>query len=86
MFDWILELPFIDPFHTQLYFPGLDSVANPVALNDLQQSPMILSPLNSTLNSPGVCLPCGADGVINHFALSFSKFSHTTSLIKSSTF
>ena len=66
--------------------PGKFSVGKSSEQYDLLQSPMILSPLNSTLKSPGVRFPWGALGVTNQLCFSHTNSSRSLGLIRSSKF
>ena len=81
-----LNHPLLTPFILNLTWAGEFSVAKISVQYDLLQSPIILSPLNSTLKSSGVCLPWGASGVTNQLCLFYSNSTRSLGLIKSSTF
>ena len=66
--------------------PGEFSVGKSSVQYDLLQSPMILSPLNSTLKRPGVRFPWGESGVTNQLCFSHSNSSRSLGSIRSSTF
>ena len=86
--EWhrVLKLSFIDTFHTKLDLGGWTFSGKKFVQYNLLQKPIILSPLNSTLKSPGICLPWGASGVTNQLCLFCSNSSQSLGLIKSSTF
>ena len=81
-----LNCPLLTPFILNLTWAGEFSVAKSSVQYDLLQRTIILSPLNSTLKSPGVRLPRGASGETNQLCLFHSNSSRSSSLIKSSTF
>ena len=82
----LFELCFIDTFMLNFTCPGLSLSGNFSVQYDLLKRPIILSPLNSTLKSPGVRLPWCTSGVRNQLCLFHSNFSRSSGLIKSSTF
>ena len=84
-----LNCPLLTPFILNLTRVGEFSVTISSVQYDLLQRPIILSPLNSTLKSPGVRLPWGVSGVqtrYNQLCLFRSNSSRSSGLIKSSTF
>ena len=72
-----LNCALLTPFILNLTWVGEFSVATSSVQYNLLQRQIILSPLNSTLKSPGVRLPWGASGVTNQPAMlvSFKFFT-----------
>ena len=71
----------LTPFIENLTCPGVESDTNFSVQYDLLQRLKILSPLNLTLKSPGVCFSWGTSGVTNQLCLSFLNSSLSSGFI-----